>query len=75
MTPTNTKIASIEELATFGLTMFLQIFNLFHSKSLPTSAASNITSMLSATPGITAEHTQVINSAMQAAVNATNTNS
>jgi hypothetical protein len=58
---------TIETLIQLGLSIFSQVFSLFHKGGVPTSAAPAVAAHLNATPGMTADHVSVVNSAVTSA--------
>lgn len=69
MTPSPTvNVQLVEELIALGLTVFEQIFSLFHTQNVPITAAPALTAQLQATPGLTPDHKAVIATAVQQAV-------
>ena len=68
----STGVTTVEELISFGLSIFAQVFSLFKHPTTPlsTTSAPQIISTLSSTPGVTADHTTVITNAVNAAVKA-----
>lgn len=69
MAPTpNSTLTTVEELIAFGLQVFLQIFSLFHTQGVPVAAAPALITQMQATPGLTAQHQAVVETAVTQAV-------
>lgn len=66
-------VATIEELVTLALQVFVQVFNLFNhpTNPVPVTVAPSISSTLQATPGMTDNHKTVVATAVAAAVAST----